>query len=173
MSAKGSRRSAGITSTATQRAAEMSAACYDELPQRDPSVAAEISANQPPKALRAAKTENGTHGKTPFRALLTSTLPSVPPARDGLSSPSYVSFLRIDKNNHHRRYAHINVSQTLAMIPNGAPKPWHKPAAQRRAPIAARAQNERKPSGSRARARLSHLSHYSAERRRDWSVMRD
>lgn len=173
MSAKGSRRSAGIISTTTQRTAEMSATCNDELPQRDPSTTAEIGSKSPLNAATTPKAENGAHIKAPFRALLASPLPSVSPARDDLSSLSYVSFSNREINNTDLREGLINVSQNMAILPKVSPRSWHRRSARRRASTAAEAPNERRTSGSRAHARLCPLSPYSAERRRDWSVMRD
>lgn len=165
MSAKGSRRSAGISLTTAQRTAEISAACYDELPQRDSSAAAEIDVNQPLEALRAAVSEKHAHKIGPFRDFQTSTLPSVPPARDDLSSLSCVSFSNIEVYKPRLRQGRFSVSQNMAINPNEALEAWHRPAAQRRASIAAKARNERKPSGSRAYARLSHEQLEISDRR--------
>ena len=173
MSAKGSRRSAGISLTTAQRTAEIGAACYDELPQRDSSVAAEIDVNQPLEAIRAAEAENSTHRKATFRDFHSSPLPEASPARDGLSSLSYVSFSDEDIYKPRLLEQHFTEAQSLTLSTTEPPKPWHKAVAQRRATTAAEAPNERRLSGSRARARLCLLSPYSAERRRDWSVMRD
>ena len=92
MSTKGSRRSAGISLTTTQRTAGMSAACYNELPQHEPSAADGIDVNQPLEAIGAAEAENSAHKKAPFRDFHNSPLPEASPARDDLSSLSYVSF---------------------------------------------------------------------------------
>lgn len=171
MTTKGSRRNQGITSTTAQRTAEISAACYDELPQRDSSAAAEIDVNQPLEAIRAAEAENSTHRKAPFRDFLSPTLPVAPPARDDLSSLSHVSFSRTDENNHHRLYTHINEPQNLAILTKTAPRSWHRAVAPHRAMIAVKARSERKLSGSRARARLCLSSHHSADRRRETLAM--
>ena len=173
MSTKGSRRSAGISLTTTQRTAGMSAACYNELPQHGPSAADGIDVNQPLEAIGAAEAENSAHKKAPFRDFHSSPLPEASPARGDLSSLSHERFPDREIYFPHLREALINVSQTLAILPKAAPRSWHSAAAQRRASTAAEAPNERRLSGSRARARLCLLSPYSAERRRDWSVMRD
>ena len=156
MSTKGSRRSAGISLTATRRTADMSAACYDELPQHESSAAAEIGVNQPLETLRAAEAENSTHKTTPFRDFQTSALPSVPPARDDLSSPSCVSFLNGEINNADLREGLINVSQDSAILTTMSPRLWHRAAAPRGAAIAAKARSERRLLVSPSRARLSH-----------------
>jgi hypothetical protein len=166
MSTKGNRRSVGITLTATQRTAESSATCHDELPPPNSSTTA-ISATA------AASAGNSAHKKAPFRALLTSTLPVTPPVRDDLSSLNPVSFSDREIYFFHLREGLINVSQTLAIPPKMTLRSWHRSTAERRASTAAEAPSERRLSGSRARARLCHLSHHSAERRRDWTVMRD
>lgn len=173
MSTKGNRRSVGITLTTTQRTAESSATCHDELPPLNSSAANRIGANQPLKALRANKAENSAHKKAPFRALLTSILPVTPPVRDDLSSLNPVSFSDREIYFFHLREGLINVSQNLAIPPKMTPRSWHRSTAERRASTAAEAPSERRLSRSRARARLCHLSHYSADTRRDWTVMRD
>lgn len=166
MSAEGSRRNAGMTLTTTQRTAGMSAACHDELPQLKSSAAAEIGANQPPKALRATKAENRAHRMGSYRDFQTSTLPSVPPARDDLSSLSCVSFSKLAENNRRHRYRHINEPQNMSILSKMALETRHRPAAQRRASTVTGARSERKLSGSRARARLCHSSPRSTEDRR-------
>lgn len=170
MSAEGSRRNRGITSTTAQRTAGISAACYDELPQHEPSAAAEIGANQSTKALRAAKAENSAHRKAPFRALLASVLPMIPPMRDGLSSLNCVSFSDSRTYRPKLREGLINVSQTLAILPEVALRSWHRSAAQRRASAVAKAQSERGLSRSRERARLSHGQLEASDR---WDLARD
>jgi hypothetical protein len=156
MSAKGSRRSAGISLTTAQRTAEISAACYDELPQRDSSAAAEIGVNQPFEAIGAAEAPKSTHKKAPFRHFQTSALPVTPPERDGLSSLSYVSFLDREIYFSHLREGLINVSQTLAILLKAAPRSWHSATAQRRTSIATKARSERRLLAPPSRARLSH-----------------
>lgn len=173
MSPQGMSRNLGMSLTIAQRHEEPSAACYEELPPLRSSAAAEVGTNQPLKDLRATKAEKSAHKKAPFKALLTSTLPMTPPVRDGLSSLSHERFSDREIYFSHLREGLINVSQTLAILPKAAPRSWHSAAAQRRASTAVKARSERRLSRSRARARLCHLSHYSAEQRRDWTVMRD
>lgn len=154
MITKESRRSAEMRLTTTQRTAEISAACYDRLPPL------RSSATAAPIAATLAAFQRPTHTKPHLEYHEPTSL-------------NPVSFLDREIYFSHLREGLINVSQTLAIIPNGAPKPWHRPTAQRRAPIAAKARSERRLSRSRARARLCLLSHHSAEPRRDWAVMRD
>jgi hypothetical protein len=171
MSTKGSRRSAGISLTTTQRTAGMSAACYNELPQHEPSAADGIDVNQPLEAIGAAEAENSAHEKAPFGDFHNSPLPEASPARDDLSSLSYERFPDREIYFPHLREGLINEPQTLAILPKMPPRPWHRPTAQRRAPTANRAQSERRLSRSRARARLCHSSHHSADRRRETLAM--
>lgn len=64
---------------------EPTAFCNEELSRLNPAVRLESGSS-------ALDSENCAHEKAPFRALLTSTLPTAPSARDDLSSLSYVSF---------------------------------------------------------------------------------
>ena len=64
---------------------ELVAFCNEELSRLNPAVRLESGSS-------ALDSENCAHEKAPFRALLTSTLPTAPSARDDLSSLSYVSF---------------------------------------------------------------------------------
>jgi hypothetical protein len=155
------------------RTADMSAACYDELPQHEPSTAAEIGSRSPLSASAAATAGNGAHKKAPYRDFQALTLPSVPPVRGDLSSLNSVSFPSRRVYKSRLRYRHLIECQNPTAFPLRASESWHRPTAERRASTAAEAPSERRLSGSRARARLCHLSHHSAERRRDWAVMRD
>jgi hypothetical protein len=83
MSTKGNRRSVGITLTTTQRTAESSATCYDELPPLNSSATAELNGDA---ALRAT-----------LRDFQASALPNVPISRECLSTLSYVSFSAFPK----------------------------------------------------------------------------
>lgn len=65
---------------------ELTAFCDEELPRLDQRVGPKP---EPP----TPNSENFAHEKAPFRHFQTSALPVTPPARDGLSSLSYVSFL--------------------------------------------------------------------------------
>jgi len=143
---------------------ELTAFCDEELPRLDQRVGPKP---EPP----TPNSENFAHEKAPFRHFQTSALPVTPPARDGLSSLSYVSFLDREIYFSHLRQGLINEPQTLAILPKMPPRPWHRPTAQRRAPTANRAQSERRLSRSRARARLCHSSHHSADRRRETLAM--
>lgn len=172
MSAKGSRRSAGISLTTTQRAADMSAACHDELPQRDSSAADRTDSSRPPTTSTAHATQvaipvaaNSVAFQRPIH-----TKPYLEGHKP--SSLNCVSFSDREINNSDLREGLINVSQTLAILPTGAPRSWHRAPPQRRAPAVTKARSERRSPRSRARARLCHLSHYSDELRRDWAVMR-
>jgi len=65
---------------------ELTAFCDEELPRLDQRVGPKP---EPP----TPNSENFAHEKAPFRHFQTSALPVTPPARDGLSSLRYVSFL--------------------------------------------------------------------------------
>lgn len=65
---------------------ELTAFCDEELPRLDQRIGPKP---EPP----TPNSENLAHEKAPFRHFQTSALPVAPPARDGLSSLSYVSFL--------------------------------------------------------------------------------
>lgn len=156
MTTKGSRRNRGIISTTAQRTAEISAACHDELPQRDSSAADGADSIRPPTTSAAHATQVAipvaAHPAAFQRPIHTK------PYLEGHkpSSLNCVSFSRTDKNNHHRPYVHINAGQTLAILTTMSPRLWHRVAAPHRATIAAKARDERRLPASTSRARLSH-----------------
>jgi len=176
MSPQGMSRNLGMSLTIAQRHEEPSAACHEELPPLRSSAAHGASSSQssPTSTIRATQVaspvaaalvafQGSTHTKPHLRGHKPSSLNSV----------SFSDFPQIEIYKPRLQEGLINVSQTLAILPKAAPRPWHRAVAPRRATTAVKARSERRLSRSRARARLCHLSHHSAEQRRDWTVMRD
>ena len=197
MRAKGNRRSAGIRLTTAQRHGRPSAACYEELPRHESSAADGISLSQSlvTSAIRAAQvTAPMTAHPVAFQRSI-HTKPHLGGHKP--SSLNSVSFPDREINNADLREGLINVSQTLAILPKAAPRPWRRAAPQRHArdngptlPVALsncliskramdcrhspkRSAKTKHLTRTRSAFVLSKATAPPSEPRRDWTVMRD
>jgi len=200
MSAKGSRRSAGINLTTAQRHEEPSAACHEELPPLRSSAAHGASSSQssPTPTIRAAQVASPAaaalvafQGSTHTKPYLRGHKPS------SLNSVSFSDFPQVEIYKPRLQEGLINVSQTLAILPKAAPRPWRRAAPQRHAcdngptPPAAlsncliskcamdcrhspkRSAKTKHLTRTRSAFVLSKATAPPSEPRRDWTVMRD
>lgn len=204
MSPQGMSRNLGMSLTIAQRHEEPSAACYEELPPLRSSAAHGASSSQssPTSTIRATQVtspvaaalvafQGSTHTKPHLRGHKPSSLNSV----------SFSDFPQIEIYKPRLQEGLINVSQTLAILPKGAPRPWRRAAPQRHARdngptpsvtlsncLISKGAMNRRHSPKRS-AKTKHLprarsafvlskvtappSEPRSELRRDWTVMRD